>query len=233
MRTGELNLQQFIDQIAGTARSSGGGPSKIPTIRFLDCTFRTVLVDGALRQPREKHIDMTVSRAGPETCLIAFDEQSPAAPHATLAGSLVVNMRTGVIQVKHGTLPIEDAVFALPGPYVQWRDLYSVKGTIRLLDQSTDPSAGAWNLSLEDASMTLPQWQGGLRLDRVSGKLQVSKAGIVIRQLHGRIRQAGDAWCDLKGHYDGFDSNSPFHVEVKIDGFQVPDNEQHSPGPCG
>ena len=224
MQTDEVNIQQLAD-LLGHSTSPGGEPLTLPLCRFRNCTFRLVEVEGALRQVEEKHVDMSMRPDGPESCLLTFEEQRSGGQTA-IEGSIGYNFRTGKKEPK-GSVPIKDTFFALPQRYANWLSLYNIHGSINFKGELDAAGASqTWDLELVDASMMLPSWQGGLGLDHVSGKFQIKPSGVTIRKLQGRIRQAGQGEFELTGQYSGFDAASPFHLELKAHGLEIPHHGQ-------
>lgn len=223
MQTEEVNIQQLAD-LVGRSTTPGGEPPVLPLCLFRNCTFRLIEVDGDLREVEEVHSDMSMKPDSAESCLITFEEQRSDQQQA-IQGSRSYNFRTGKT-VDKGSLPIKDTFFALPHKYSTWLKLYNIRGSINFEGRQEAGTVETWALDLVDASMTLPAWQGGLGLDHVSGKFQIKPSGVTIRQLKGRIRQAGEAGFELSGEYSGFEATSPFHLELRARELVVPHRSQ-------
>jgi hypothetical protein len=223
MQTEEVNIQQLAD-LVGRSTTPSGEPPILPLCLFRNCTFRLVEVDGDLREVEEVHSDMSMKSESAESCLITFEEQRSDGQQA-IQGSRSYNFRTGKTEDK-GSLPIKDTFFALPHKYSAWLKLYNIRGSINFEGKQEAGAVETWVLDLVDASMTLPAWQGGLGLDHVSGKFQIKPSGVTIRQLQGRIRQAGESGFELTGEYSGYETTSPFHIELQAHGLKVPHHDQ-------
>ncbi len=223
MQTDEVNIQQLAD-LLGRSPSSGGETRALPQCLFRNCTFRLVEVDEGLREVEEVHTDMSMKPDSPEACLLTFEERGGGGETAS-QGSRWYNFRTGKT-VDKGSVPIKYTLFALPHRYTTWLKLYNIRGSIKYEGQQRPGAAETWDLELVDASMMLPSWQGGLALDHVNGKFQIQPSGVTVRRLRGRIRQAGQGGFELTGQYSGFEAASPFHIELKARGLEVPGHDK-------
>ena len=223
MKSKEVNIQQLAD-LLGRSTAPGGQPPVLPQCLFRNCTFRLVEVSEGLREVEEVHTDLSMKPDSAESCLLTFEERrNDGQPPSE--GSRWYNFRTGET-VDKGLLPIKYTFFALPEKYADWLKLYNTHGSIKVEGRQDPGAAETWDLELVDASMMLPSWQGGLGMDHVNGKFQIKPSGVTIRKLRGRIRQAGAGGFELTGQCSGFEAASPFHLELKARGLEVPHHEK-------
>ncbi len=74
---------------------------------------------------------------------------------------------------------------------------------------------------MRDFSLKLPDSEGGLSLSSVGGKLLFRRDGVEIKDVIGRVKEAGNASFKLNGEYQGYESGSPFRVSIHISGVSL------------
>lgn len=218
------NVEQFLEAMNKVKREkTDKPPSDLPSIAFSNCTFRFIRRQGQMVQTEQKVIHMSMTPRD-RTYIVQFRDSAPDGS-GEVEGSVEVNLDTGEKKMLSGALPIQYTVIALPDKYLQWCNRYELKGSFTFKGTSgTGKGPGDWDFQLVDASLRLPDAQGGLNLDRVSGHFTMNAHGIGIRNLKGQLRQFGGGWLELNGRYDGFDDKAPFRVELTADdmGFADP-----------
>lgn len=112
----------------------------------------------------------------------------------------------------------------MPPEYRAWLDRYAFRGEFTLVEgEGTDTRQGRYEIILEDFSMKLPESEGNLTLTEVRGRLRFTRQFVEMRDVTGRVEEAGRAVFTLNGRYDGYARNSPFRASIRIRGLRFPD----------
>lgn len=222
MRSGNSNLGQLMPMVnSQQANSFHFAARDLPSIVVRDCLFRFVSVEGTIRSTQQRQLTLSLIPSTSESCRIVFESQRSNG-HSDIEGSIDLNLQTGEM-ISRGQLPIRDTVFALPQKYLDLLNRYEIDGAIRFNAKGAMPQGkDAWNLELIDASLKLPDAQGGLRFGHVNGELSIDPAGVTITRLAGTLGQAGGGSVTLSGRYDGLAIDSPFTVQLTAKNLSIP-----------
>ena len=218
------NFQAFFRGPGRGPRWGGTAPQfALPPIHVRQGLLRWVDVDGKMRMPFDP-LPVTVSMIpkGNTEYLVTFEEQGHG-QEAVIRGRFALSVQTGTARILYGTAPIPNLDKAMPGKYRQWRQRYGVAGEVRLKGgQDAAAAAGEMECELVGVSLRLPPEEGGLDLVGVDGTVRFAQTGMVLENVRGQARQAGEARFELSGCYEGYDPNSPFELHLRAWSVTVP-----------
>lgn len=219
--TDEWNFMRLLELMRSKEVSMPGEGAPLPTVRVPKGTIQVVETEGAARYPGEPvPLSLTMTPIGESGYRIDIGQESGRTPGG-LAGVVRLDVRTGDVS---GTA---EATLSRLGPVLPehirvWLKRYGIEGDFRLTRRQ-DPQRGAlYEVELAGFTLTLPDAQGGLELTDVGGRILFDSEGATLREVSGRLPQAGGATFTLHGRYDGFQRASPFRVEIAVNGAAVP-----------
>ena len=132
-------------------------------------------------------------------------------------GRFDVNLETGKVEFKEGSLHIQSFDEALPQKFRTWRQRYQVEGILKAKPpDEAGATPGQLRFELIDVSLKLPEDEGGLDLRNVRGHIAFDAEGITLDDVSGQVVQAGDARFSLTGRYFGYQGDSPFELNIEI-----------------
>lgn len=216
-----LELRMFSG--AGDPGSAGGSPGDLPTVRLRDGAIicnevsdgvtlpvgRIESIDGVLR-PR-------LDNGGYEYEVTVAGEGRPQ----VIRGHY--DMEEGVNHLEQGSSLLRQLDPALPRRYRQWRRKYQLTGSIHVTGRAgAEPDTQQWTIELDGASIRLPEAEGGLTLDRLHGQIVLTADGVEVRDLTGRLVEAGGATFACGGSYMGYAPDSPLRMQVVCDDLAFP-----------
>ena len=216
--TGQYTIQKFLAAQPERKRVLEAGDWPQPAL---------IARDLLLRQPAgEMGMHLSVLPAGGWTYTVSFEADRPGGK-GPIFWSFQYDVATGAFTSQEGEVPdLARLDLALPAEYRRLRERYNIRGKARLKRQAaTAPDGGGVEVELVDVSITLPPDEGGLDLTGVRGTFRFGSQGLILRDITGRIAQAGDAEFTLSGRYEQYTTDSPFRVEATITGMSVPDGE--------
>ena len=239
--TDRYNFQRLFAGRLPTWSPGGGGV--LPPIRVLRCRHRPVEIVAGVRLPGETMVWNIVMVPKGSTYRVRVEEdrrdgKTPTKIRAT------IDLTTGGITdyTVSGTVP--GVARALPRKWRMWRETYKITGEVRLKGRGGVLASGEpLELKLWDVALELPKEQGALKLTNVRGTLAFTfghdsaagdgpKGAVELRNITGRVVQAGGARFKLSGKYHGYAPSDPFDVKVKIENMAVPFGSDH-PGLSG
>jgi hypothetical protein len=229
----------------GGGDSTGGGSIDLPVIRVASCRYNRILIDKKILMPAEQfnlRLDMNPDKqqAGYEVYIaeqkivgegkektVEILQKYHIAVQLFPAWNVTIRSGSGVFLATKGALPPE---------YRKWLDDYNIRGKYDVegpVIVSENTIKGDLKLKLDDFSLRLPESQGGLSLSNVSGTLIFSppeespdgkfKNGrIELKQITGKLVEAGGVAVKLSGDYLGYSLDSPFNVNIEIDELTLP-----------
>ena len=216
--TGQYTIQKFL----------GAQPQRKQFLEAGDWPKPSLIArDLLLDQPAgTMGMHLSVLPAGGWTYTVSFEADRPGGA-GPIFWSFQYDLATGAFTSQEGEVPdLARLDRALPAEYRRLRERYNIQGKARLKRQAaTAPDGGGVEVELVDVSLTLPPDESGLGLTGVRGTLRFGSQGLILRDITGRIAQAGDAEFALSGRYEQYTTDSPFHVEATITGMSVPDGE--------
>lgn len=217
--TGESNAERLFRMAA--ARSDGPAVDTLPTIQLTNGLLRSRVKQGRQRSTiTEERIDCTFRPTAPDRY-----EVTVRGPHTNVIWA------KSLLDLNTGRLTVEEFVgtsrlfMILPPRYHDWLQRYEVTGDFELLDEGyTDPDRDRYEIALRGFSLRLPEGEGDLTLQNVTGRLRFSPEGVVLDDVRGLVPQAGGARFELQGEYRGLKQDSPFLVTVTIHDFALPES---------
>ena len=224
VKTGRLNVSRLFAFLQPRLASGLGG--RLPVIRGRKGKLiRQDLEDGQRTTVGQWPADVAVLPTEGGGYVVKLE-----GPEG-MSGEVAIDLATGVTSVK-GLIDLERLDDALPRRYRRWRQRYKLTGKVFGVGQgSVTPATGPTTqpqrfvVRLDNVSMEMPPEEGGVKLVGVCGELAFDTQGVSIRELTGRIAQAGGATFALKGRYMGYDATSGFETDVRIDGLHLPVSE--------
>ncbi len=219
--TGVSNAERLFRQAA--SRTDGQRLDQLPLIQLTDGLLRSRVKQGRQRSiVTEERIDCTFRPTSPHSYNVTV-----RGPHGTQNESIWAEFGLDLARAR-----LTDVEFIgtsrlfmlLPPRYHDWLDRYEVAGDFELLDEGyTDPDRDRYEIALRGFSLRLPEDEGELALENVTGRLRFSPEGVVLEDIRGVVPQAGGARFELQGEYGGLTQDSPFMVTVTIHDFSLPD----------
>ncbi len=163
-----------------------------------------------------RDVDVTMVPSHRRKYDVAFQGRS-GQDNRDIWGKFDVDLETGEVDFKKGSLPIQSFDEALPRKYRTWRQRYKVEGTL-IPKPSDDAPFTPEHLRFEliDVSLQLPEDEGGLNLQHVSGHISFDAEGITLDDVSGQVTQAGEARFSLTGRYYGYQMDSPFELNIEV-----------------
>ena len=172
--------------------------------------------------PIEDHSYLISLEDLPAEADLATDATAPRGRDSKLFGSIRVNLATGEIS---GPVDVDLGILDDPllEDYLSWKRRYRIEGRIGVdVRWLSKQDRGRFEAVLRNVSLQLPEDEGGLRLENVGGTITFTERGAVMKGVSGRVIQAGGARFVLDGNYAGYDANSPFALDLKIQKMIVP-----------
>ena len=245
MDTNRWNLSALMDRLRSRGPSvRSDAAASLPRITVLRGALLVVQQEKRLRLPGEKiTVGMSLVPVGPNSYRVQYEET--LVPGRRLLGRHrmwgVAELRlAGPVSFRlvEGRSPIE-LVSVLP-QYRKWRDRYKVTGEVQVVGSpQAGAKGGAYEFQLAGASLELPPEEGGVGLHNVSGILRFERDPatggrdcVTLRNVTGRVPQAGQANLRMSGQYEGYGAGSPFDVEIWIEDIVLPGGNDIA-GPLG
>ncbi len=228
--SGESNATQLIGQADAEGGAGMAWAQQLPDVRVHDGTLRMLYVDADGNQS-VRTVPLNVSMTRPQSDWIRLEfEDEPENPEVmpartgSIAGVLEYNIRTGERRVSGEVPRIEGLDQLLPPNARKWRIRYKISGSVQWKSLPGPDGQEVLHAELSDASMQLPEQEGGLGLTQVRGRLIFDGEGVTVDQVTGVLPEAGQARFQLSGRFDGFQPESPYRLHVKVDGLHLPEN---------
>ena len=216
------------DKLAGItpAHEEGAQPPEVadmPPISFRGGQLRlTNSREGKVVDEDISKVDILLKPHDPGVYQIQFEKQ-PTAGEEAIRGELLFDMMSGKITVVSGGGWITNIQNVLPQDEQKWIDRYSIKGKFQVKGSASLGSGpSGLQAELADVSLKLPDDEGGLEFTHVSGVIAFEQDHVRIKNMVGQIPGAGGTSFKLNGRYDGLSGDSPFKMEIQIDGLSLP-----------
>jgi hypothetical protein len=227
VRTDTLNVSRLF---AAARRPDGTVPGgELATIRFRQGRLGRIERHGRLRHALEPTlVEMSMVPLDETTYRVRFEQRLKGSQQST-QGVLELDVTTGEVRVVSGVLPLPTLEKALPLKYAQLRARYNIGGEVRLSGrQRVGPDAKRVRAELCDVSLQLPEEEGGLKIAHVNGTLvfDLDRDIVELENVTGRLPQAGGATVTINGEYAGYETDSPFHVELQLRNLTLPAVEE-------
>jgi len=221
-KTGKTNFERMLE-LVGSRDVIGDKPIPLPRITLTDGILRSFVREGGLRIPTyQEPMTCTLTPVSPTEYELAIAETRQGKKQVDWA-RLRFDVVDKTICDMAGT-PSNPLIRVLPGPYHEWIRRYHLQGEFRTIPgPNTNHDKGMYEIELEDFSLKLPPSEGGMTLSGGRGTLLFSRDGVVLKDITGRVNEAGGAAFSLSGHYRGYKKQSPFEVEIVIHDVALPD----------
>ncbi|MCE5280278.1 MAG: hypothetical protein ABFD92_04815 [Planctomycetaceae bacterium] len=219
-------------------------PSREPRQESLAALSRAGLtpeqIDGFLKLPRaQRPAAAKKLAAGSDEIqkhLLALNQADE-----TLGGGVLtvaVDISTGTVRPLPGSGAwIPSLASALPEQYQALQRQFAVEGRVRVRPQSGPQAAASLEIELMGASLQIPNTTEKstsapaassqdappvLKLRNVVGVLKFDPKGLTIHDVSGQIDEAQGARFTVSGRYDGYESTSPFRLDIAAQDVHVP-----------
>jgi len=197
-------------------------PGELPPVRITEGKLELFSSDTGLTILVARDVRVSMVPVGSDSYSVAFEGKQQV-PAAVASARFTIDLKNWKISSLEGSLPIHGLDRALPGEYRKWRRRYNVTGTLRPRSaQAKAPGGPSVAFDLVDAAMILPPEEGGLKLQGMSGTLVFDQSGLQVEHITGVIPDAGGAVLRMSGRYEGYDSSSPFDLDISLESFQLP-----------
>lgn len=217
--TDDSNVQWFLDALSNT-RPADSHAIPTPRIQLTNGLLRSIVHEGRNRVTTIEQRMNVYMTPGPTGATYQVTVEGPQqADHAVEWAKVRIDLQSGDVQLLSGSLSTRVFKY-LPPRQQEWMQRYEVSGDFSIAN--ADRPDAIVELTLRDVSLRLPDEQGGLALDKVSGGISFLPEGVRLRGISGEVLDAGKARFTLDGEYDGYDADSPFEVRVGLHDIALP-----------
>ncbi len=235
-KAGMSNAERLFRQASQGKGSGEGEPFPLPSIYIVDGKLRPILKEGSRYEILDKEVDswewkcslVPISATVYQVTLERKRDEAHGGIQATqsdesLWARLELDTATGNINRLQGAAT--DQLFnLLPPKYQEWINRYKPRGEFEAVaGENTKPDEGLYEIKLQGFSLELPEAEGGLTLADVQGFLLFTREGVRMKDVSGKVLQAGQAAFVLNGTYEGYDKTSPFQLDVEIKKLRLPE----------
>lgn len=220
---GTSNAARLFKIARSQKRDRSDTPLPLPRIQLKDGLLRTRETQKGIRgSVVEEPLEATLMPRGEKIYEVAVQDPRRGIKKIDWLRA-ELDVATGELLSVSGSLSDRWLVH-MPPEYRNWIDRYQLKGNFKLIEgKGTDQKAGRYELFLDDFSMKLPEAEGNLTLNEVSGTLRFTKQRVEMRDIRGRVEEAGKATFTLHGNYEGYGKNSPFEAKISIKKVRFPE----------
>ena len=220
---GESNAEKLFIQASSRQRQQTNIPRSLPRILLKDGKLRSLVKERGRRGPLvEEPFNATLRPVSKDSYEVTVQGPRDGLRKVEWA-KLILDVSTGKIQPISWSAS-ERWFNHLPPKYQEWIKRYNLRGNFNLAEgPNTKPEEGLYEIDLKDFSLKLPDSEGGFSLSSVQGMLRFSRDGVEIKNVAGRVNEAGNAQFTLNGEYQGYEKSSPFRVNISLHGVSLPE----------
>ncbi|HUS48217.1 MAG TPA: hypothetical protein VNA25_16045 [Phycisphaerae bacterium] len=208
----------------GQAIGASAGAQRWPPLVVRKARVLVTEQDGGVRlQKNELNVNISGLVRGKDLYQFTLEEEGEDGKF-DIFGTVAVNLATGET-LTHGQIK---RLGKLPAALLE---RFSFLKRLGISDDPPVTVSGRWDprtgerlfeASLDNTSLQLPAELGGLSLHSVKGTLSFDANGLTVKDVSGRVLQAGDARFTVSGRYGGYEANSPFDIRVDMQGLEAP-----------
>ena len=175
----------------------------------------------SVKEDRARHM---ANLSGGDSALAAALAELERTQEALHKGhvSFELNVPTGTLRPRGSVASIQVLADVLPSKYRKWRQRFEVQGRLRILEKDRPGDTESLDIELVNVSLKMPDEQGGLHLRSVRGLLKFADNGLTLENVRGQIVEAGGGRFVLSGRYGGFETTSPFELDVSVEDLAIP-----------
>jgi len=221
--TGKISILGLLRQARGDAKLPPG--VRLPQIIVRRASLRVdEKINDLSVSPFPQVWNASLTPRG-NAYVLAVEQQAGEGGRKGITGVGDLDLEKGTLEWRYLSGSIPSVVAALSNQYEKWVARYQVEGDLRLTGAIDPGATDPIELDLVNVSLRFPPAEGGLRVHQVSGQLVFyrqqdgSPERIELRDVSGRIGEAGDARFELSVMYEGMSADQPFKADLAIHGF--------------